>query len=107
LQVDAIVFLVDSADPERFPEAKKELDALLSEDYLSRVPFIVLGNKVDIATAAPEEELRRALGLHNLTTGKAKGDNVDKAVRPVEIFMCSIVRRQGYAEAFRWVSQYL
>jgi ADP-ribosylation factor family len=28
-------------------------------------------------------------------------------VRPVEIFMCSIVRRQGYAEAFRWVSQYI
>jgi ADP-ribosylation factor family len=37
LQVDAIVFLVDSADPERFPEAKKELDSLLSEDYLGQV----------------------------------------------------------------------
>lgn len=36
LQVDAIVFLVDAADPERFPEAKKELDALLSEDHLSK-----------------------------------------------------------------------
>ena len=37
VQVDAIVFLVDSADPERFPEAKKELDSLLSEDYLGQV----------------------------------------------------------------------
>jgi GTP-binding protein SAR1 len=37
MQVDAIVFLVDAADPERFNEAKKELDVLLSEDYLSKV----------------------------------------------------------------------
>ena len=73
----------------------------------TQVPFVVLGNKVDIPTAAPEEELRRTLGLANLTTGKGKGDNADKSVRPVEVFMCSIVRRQGYAEAFRWVSQYI
>ena len=72
-----------------------------------QVPFIVLGNKVDIPTASPEEELRRSLGLHNLTTGKQKGDNADRSMRPLEIFMCSIVRRQGYAEAFRWVSQYI
>jgi hypothetical protein len=37
MQVDAIVFLVDAADPERFNEAKKELDVLLSEDYLAKV----------------------------------------------------------------------
>jgi hypothetical protein len=37
VQVDAIVFLVDSADPTRFFEARKELNALLSEDYLAQV----------------------------------------------------------------------
>ena len=35
--VDAIVFLVDSNDRERFPEAKRELDGLLSDDGLSSV----------------------------------------------------------------------
>lgn len=36
-QVDAIVYLVDAADRERFPESKRELDALLSDDNLAKV----------------------------------------------------------------------
>jgi hypothetical protein len=39
--VDAIVFLVDAADPVRFEEAKRELDALLSEDHLGKVRTIL------------------------------------------------------------------
>lgn len=56
--MDAIVYLVDAADRDRFPESKRELDSLLSDDSLSTVPFLVLGNKIDIPTAASEEELR-------------------------------------------------
>lgn len=67
-QVDAIVYLVDAADRERFPESKRELDSLLSDDNLATVPFVVLGNKIDIPTAASEEELRQWLGL-TYTTG--------------------------------------
>ena len=48
LQVDAVVFLVDALDRERFVEAKKELDSLLSDDGLAKVPFLVLGNKIDV-----------------------------------------------------------
>ena len=72
-----------------------------------QVPFLILGNKIDIANAAPEDELRRALGLHNITTGKNRGDNADRSMRPVEVLMCSIVRRQGYGDGFRWLSQYI
>ena len=42
--------------------------------------------------AASEEELRYALGLTNMTTGKGKVDLKDSNIRPMEIFMCSVVR---------------
>lgn len=50
-QVDAIVYLVDAADRERFPESQRELAGLLSDDGLAGVPFLVLGNKIDLPYA--------------------------------------------------------
>jgi len=105
--VDAVVYLVDAVDKERFAESKKELDALLADDSLANVPFLVLGNKIDIPYAASEEELRYYLGLSNFTTGKGNVNLSDSNVRPLEIFMCSVVRKMGYGEGFKWMSQYI
>lgn len=86
---------------------KKELDALLSDESLANVPFLILGNKIDIPYAASEDELRYHLGLSNFTTGKGKVNLTDSNVRPLEVFMCSIVRKMGYGEGFKWLSQYI
>ena len=67
-KVDAIVFLVDAVDKERFIESKKELDHLLGDDSLARVPFLILGNKIDVPHAARqrEEDLETLLGFVEL-----------------------------------------
>jgi GTP-binding protein SAR1 len=98
---------VDAVDKERLAESKKELDALLADDSLTKVPFLILGNKIDIPYAASEEELRYYLGLSNFTTGKGNVNLDNSNVRPLEIFMCSVVRKMGYGEGFKWMSQYI
>lgn len=65
---------------------------------------MILGNKIDAPGAVSEEEVRGRLGLYQ-TTGKGK--MMMKEVRPIEVFMVSVVQRQGYGDAFKWLSQYV
>mmetsp|Transcript_73579 Transcript_73579/g.219658 ORF Transcript_73579/g.219658 Transcript_73579/m.219658 type:complete len:194 (-) Transcript_73579:115-696(-) len=105
--VDGIIFLVDAADRTRFNEAKEELAHLLEDQALANVPFVVLGNKIDIPTAASEDELRHVLGLYSHVTYGREAKKSDSGVRPVELFMVSVVKRMGYAEGFQWLAQFL
>ena len=68
--VDAIVFLIDSCDRARFQESKVELDSLLTDEQLANCPVLILGNKIDRAGAASEDELRQVFGLYGQTTGQ-------------------------------------
>lgn len=105
--VDGIVFLIDALDRERFVEAKAELDSLLTDEQISNAPVLILGNKIDVAGAASEDEVRHVFGLHGQTTGKGTIARSELHGRPMELFMCSVLKRQGYGEGFRWLAQYI
>jgi GTP-binding protein SAR1 len=105
--VDAIVFLVDCADLERINESREELISLLQDEQVAAAPILVLGNKIDKPSALGEDQLKHYLGIPQLCTGKGTVSRSDLASRPLEVFMCSVLRRQGYGEGFRWLSQYL
>ncbi|KAI4807258.1 hypothetical protein KUCAC02_027080 [Chaenocephalus aceratus] len=79
--VNGVVFLVDCADHDRLSESKTELDALLGDETISSAPVLV--------------------------TGKGSVSMKELNARPLEIFMCSVLKRQGYGEGFRWLSQYI
>lgn len=68
--VDAIVFLVDVWDRQRFGESLIELQSILNDETLSHCPILVLGNKIDKIGAAGEHEIRHYFNLNGLTTGK-------------------------------------
>ncbi|PSN41570.1 GTP-binding protein SAR1a [Blattella germanica] len=105
--VDAIVFLVDASDQERFDESKKELISLLTDEQLSNCPVLILGNKIDRTDAVSEDALRTLFDLYGQTTGKGKVPRAELPGRPLELFMCSVLKRQGYGEGFRWLAQYI
>jgi GTP-binding protein SAR1 len=53
--VGIVARLVDAFKRERFTESKKKLHAILSDEELEYVPFLVLRNKVGLGYAAAEE----------------------------------------------------
>ena len=68
--VDAIVFLIDVWDRQRFNESITELQSLLSDEQLANCPLLILGNKIDKIGAAGEQEIRHIFNLNGKTTGQ-------------------------------------
>jgi len=96
--VDGIIFLIDASDVKRFDTVAQELENILNSPELANIPIAILGNKIDRAEAVPEEDLKKAIDFYGLTS---------KDNRPMELFMCSIVKKIGYSKSFEWISTFL
>lgn len=53
----ALVFVVDSTDVARIPEAQKALKSILSDERLRGVPLMVLANKKDLPNSMTIREV--------------------------------------------------
>ena len=104
--VDGVVYMVDATDVDWLEETATELRKLWEMKEFEGVPICVLGNKIDKPSAIPEYGLREELGLPpHETYGKDQYINPDNP--KIEVFMCSLVRKVGYADGLRWISQFM
>mmetsp|Transcript_15626 Transcript_15626/g.30237 ORF Transcript_15626/g.30237 Transcript_15626/m.30237 type:complete len:233 (+) Transcript_15626:391-1089(+) len=56
-EAHGLVFVLDSADTDRFEEAKAAMESLVDHPELAGVPLLVCANKQDLATARSYEEI--------------------------------------------------
>mmetsp|Transcript_30509 Transcript_30509/g.47413 ORF Transcript_30509/g.47413 Transcript_30509/m.47413 type:complete len:186 (-) Transcript_30509:125-682(-) len=86
--VNAILYVVDAADHDKFETTKKELHDLLSKPPLSRIPLLVVGNKNDLLEAVTQEQLIEILDLNSIqgrevccySISAKNRDNIDKTL---------------------------
>lgn len=90
-----IIFVVDSNDTNRFPEARDELHRMLEDPILSKAVLLVLANKEDLPNAVPTHVIVNELGLPQLKT------------HPWFIISCCAVNGNGLYEGFDWLSEKL
>ncbi|EME26624.1 ADP-ribosylation factor [Galdieria sulphuraria] len=90
-----IIFVVDSNDRERFPEAREELHKMLSEEELRDAVLLVFANKQDLPNAASTAEIVNALALPSLRN------------RTWFIMSCCATNGDGLFEGLDWLSEQL
>ncbi|XP_069495949.1 ADP-ribosylation factor-like protein 11 [Ambystoma mexicanum] len=90
---DALIFVIDSSDEARLENATTELLAVLNNDFMAGVPFLVLANKQDVPSALTIDELVAKLKLEDYND------------RPWEIKGCSASTGEGVAETLNTVGK--
>lgn len=93
--IDALVYVVDSADKDRLIDSRDELSFLLEEEKMVGVPMLVLANKQDMQHALPTHKIAESLGL------------ALRREREWQIYNCSAKNGDGLQESMAWILQQL
>jgi GTPase SAR1 family protein len=88
---DALIFVVDSNDRDRFGEAREELFKVLNDADMVDPVVLIYANKMDLPGAATASAITHALGLHELK-------------HTWYIQPSSAVTGDGIAEGLEWLS---
>jgi GTP-binding protein SAR1 len=126
-EASAIMFLIDATDHARLQEAGLELDALIhgdngldGDDVLSGVPLAIMLNKCDLENAMSNEVIADEICFEELQkshSGRIKEDQEDyedlmeegqyQGRDLIRMYRMSVLRGEGYQDAFRWISTFL
>lgn len=91
----ALIFVVDSADEERFEEAREELSKLMEEDELKDACLLVFANKQDMPEARSVQEVADALEVTSIKQ------------RSWYIQACSATTGDGVRDGLDWLAEKL
>ncbi|TNM89149.1 ADP-ribosylation factor 4-like [Takifugu flavidus] len=89
--VQGLIFVIDSNDPQRLKEAANELHTMFEEEQLRDVPSLVFANKQDLPRAVPPSDITDALKLSG-------------ASRPWSVQASCAVSGSGLVEGLDWLS---
>ncbi|UJR20354.1 hypothetical protein I4U23_023485 [Adineta vaga] len=89
----ALMFIVDSNDRERLPEATDTLWRLLCEDELREIPVLIYRNKMDLEHTLSQEDIIEQMRLNDIRN------------RPWHIQSCSATKGDGLYEGLDWISR--
>ena len=89
---DALIFVVDSSDRERFLEVKEEIFSLANDDRLTNAVILILANKQDLPNAATPAELTQKLDLPSI-----RG-------HPWYVQSCCAITGDGLVDGLSWLA---
>ncbi|XP_071136940.1 small COPII coat GTPase SAR1-like [Mytilus edulis] len=102
--LDGIVFMVDGCDIERLSEAREEITGILTDEIVSEVPILILGNKIDKHGCCGKEQLIQELGINMYLSENENSEDKSSTTRPCTLVMSSsVVQQIGYGDGFRWM----
>mmetsp|Transcript_17802 Transcript_17802/g.25033 ORF Transcript_17802/g.25033 Transcript_17802/m.25033 type:complete len:180 (-) Transcript_17802:297-836(-) len=85
---NVLTYVIDTQCPHLLPVAKKELHQLLEDRELSKLPLLILANKIDLGAKISEKQLITGLNLDYimdnpwliLPISAKEGTHIDKAL---------------------------
>ncbi|EME29656.1 ADP-ribosylation factor-like protein 5B [Galdieria sulphuraria] len=95
VNTQAVIFVIDSCDRERFDLARKELLRVLRFENLSKAVILVFANKQDMKQAASAAEISESLALHDIKTHSW-------TIQP-----CSGVTGEGLQDGMEWLADHV
>eukprot|EP00899_Mesostigma_viride_P015460 jgi/Mesvir1/23915/Mv10693-RA.1 len=86
----AIIYVVDSSDPERLAISRQEFHAILEEEELKDAAVLVFANKQDVPGALDEAKVTEGLGMHTIRN------------RQWAIYKTSAIKGEGLFDGLDW-----